>query len=229
MTLQREHIDYKGPCIYVIINMVKEMFYIGKTKNYKQRACTHLSELKSNTHSNIRLQRLYNKNIPLLMTPFEFCSEDVLDDREMFWISFFKTNNKQHGYNFSAGGIDLKHLNKWARQRQGLSNKGKPSPFKGVKLSPERVEKMKGVGKNIAKPYSEKHLQNIRDFHKKRKGQPRKRTTISITSTITGYTETFVNLVLAAKFLGIKGNTLSTRFGKSLEINYNNYIIKKHV
>lgn len=95
--------DFNQSCIYAIwIDGRHDKCYIGKTVNYSIRAKRHVTDFKASRHGNKHLQRLYNKHESLNMSPIEICDKQSLSNREVFWVSFFKS--KQCGYNMTSGG-----------------------------------------------------------------------------------------------------------------------------
>lgn len=48
--------------VYEIVNTTKGRRYIGSTKNFNKRFNDHKNKLKQNKHSNVHLQRAYNKD-----------------------------------------------------------------------------------------------------------------------------------------------------------------------
>lgn len=55
--------DYSGSGIYAIINIEDRRAYIGMTRNIKQRASAHLTQLRNNNHSNYKLQNDSGKEL----------------------------------------------------------------------------------------------------------------------------------------------------------------------
>lgn len=137
--------------IYMITCNVNGKSYIGQSKDVNHRRKQHLSDLKYNKHFNQYLQRAYNKykEYNFSWTVLEYCDEDKLDDREMYWIAYYDTCN--NGFNANEGGggnrgfIRLEESNKktsdslkknWAnseKRRQELSRKmlGENNPMYG--------------------------------------------------------------------------------------------------
>jgi group I intron endonuclease len=50
----------KVPCIYRILSLATNKFYIGSTNNFRKRVQQHRSHLNKKTHPNIHLQVLAN-------------------------------------------------------------------------------------------------------------------------------------------------------------------------
>ena len=48
-------------CVYKILNLKNGKYYIGSTKKYNVRVKQHINRLNKNNHTNIKLQRAWNK------------------------------------------------------------------------------------------------------------------------------------------------------------------------
>ena len=94
--------EFKYNCgIYMIINLINGMKYVGSSNDINRRFNCHSSCLKRNKHYNKRLQRTWNKYGD---TNFEFrlleeCIEEVLEQREIVWIKQYNTMDNRFGYN----------------------------------------------------------------------------------------------------------------------------------
>lgn len=92
--------------IYCIENMISNKKYIGQSKNINDRWKKHISELNRNCHDNDYLQKSWNKygfnNFRFYV--LEYCDKSILDDREVYYIDFYDTLNRDLGYNLKSGG-----------------------------------------------------------------------------------------------------------------------------
>lgn len=137
--------------IYKIVCMPNNKVYIGQTNNIKRRLYEHKSTLRHNKHHNEYLQRAFNKYGENSFT-FEFieeCNLTNVDDRERYWIKFYKSNDKNYGFNSDSGGHNNKTLSNEHKMKisakvkgennpmYGVSRKGSNNPFYGKKLSEE--------------------------------------------------------------------------------------------
>jgi len=90
--------------IYKIENLVNHKLYIGQSDDLYRREQAHFNELKGNRHYNRHLQASYNKygadNFKFEIV--EECNINLLDEREIYWISYF--NSFKCGYNQNLGG-----------------------------------------------------------------------------------------------------------------------------
>lgn len=100
--------------IYMIKNLINEKVYIGKSINVPCRLNQHKRELRRNVHHNKYLQRSWNKygENNFVFTEIEVCDESILNQKEMYYISKYKSNISDYGFNLTIGGdgsLGLKH------------------------------------------------------------------------------------------------------------------------
>lgn len=103
--------------IYKIVNTITGKCYVGSAKDFEKRWTRHFNDLKSGTHSSIKLQRSYNKYgesvfIPQIIEELEYTKSAIIA-REDYWIS--KLDSKVNGYNIadaSFGDTLSTHPNK---------------------------------------------------------------------------------------------------------------------
>lgn len=151
---------YKRIGIYGIKNTSNNKIYIGKTSmNFGDRWDSHRSLLRNNKHENPYLQRAWNK---YGSDSFEFiiveeCQVNELDDKERYWIKYYKDLNLS--YNILDGGDGFnnlgKHLSEETKRKIGEKNringlgrkasaetrKKMSESHKGYKPTPEAIAK----------------------------------------------------------------------------------------
>lgn len=98
--------------IYKIENIINDKVYIGQSTNIYKRFYTHRykayceKETKTyNLHFYAAIRK-YGKN-SFKLSIIEECSKSDLDRREMYWIKYYKSNQKEFGYNLSDGGKNI--------------------------------------------------------------------------------------------------------------------------
>ena len=151
---------YKRIGIYGIKNLVNNKIYIGKTgMNFGDRWDSHKSLLRNNKHDNQYLQNAWNKygaeSFDFIIV--EECSIEELDDREKYWIKYYK--DQKLSYNILDGGDGFNnlgtHLSEETKRKIGEKNringlgrkaseetrKKMSESHKGYKPTPEAIAK----------------------------------------------------------------------------------------
>ena len=129
------------PGIYAITNTANNKKYVGSAKKSRDRLVRHLSQLRSGTHCNKRLQHAWSKYTE---STFSFSVVELVDDpinlisREQFWIDYFGSANRNTGYNIcpTAGSHLGRKSTLSSRKKMSLARLGiKRSPEIGLKIS----------------------------------------------------------------------------------------------
>lgn len=146
--------------------------YIGSSQDMRARCDKHRRQLRAGKHHNIHLQRAWNAygESAFEFSVLEFVMPWALLDREQHWIDELKPFQK-NGFNMStvAGSPMLGRthsaetkakIGAWGKGRTAV-NKGKPSPRRGQKQSPEAVEKMAASkrGKSLSTEQRAKYIE----------------------------------------------------------------------
>lgn len=107
MKINKENCNCPG--IYVIKNLINGKVYVGKSKNCYKRLHQHLSDIKienRNYNENPHLLNAFKKygsdNFDYyIIERFEICDniEDILAERELYWMKELDSLNKEKGYN----------------------------------------------------------------------------------------------------------------------------------
>jgi len=135
----------KNSGIYIITNILNNKKYIGFTSNFENRRNAHKSNLLSNNHPNTHLQRAYDKygKENFIFEIFEECSEEILPEREDYWMKLFDLTNDKYGYNIRPTDINNrpKHSQE-TKDKISFLLKGEKSAWYGKKHSKETRLKM---------------------------------------------------------------------------------------
>lgn len=111
--------------IYSIENKTNHKKYIGQSVNIKNRWCHHKADLKNGEHDNDYLQKSWNKygdqNFEFKI--LEECSENMLNDRERYYIDLYNTMNRDYGYNLKSGGQDKNYATEDVKNKISKGNK----------------------------------------------------------------------------------------------------------
>jgi group I intron endonuclease len=92
--------------IYCFENLVNGKKYIGQAVNLERRLREHEYYLEKGRDKCAALQRAVTKYGRENFTVYilEYCEADILNEREIYYVSEFNTNNRCYGYNIASGG-----------------------------------------------------------------------------------------------------------------------------
>ena len=157
--------------------MVNGKVYIGQSKNVNKRKNKHFTLLRHNKHKNKHLQsawnKYYEKNFVFeIIESFESYDPDIINEREIFWIKYYNSFNKDFGYNNTSGGDGIKNYKHTeeakkkiseASKKQKLSKEHKEALLKSItgrKKSEEELKKLSNAAKG--RKISEWHKEQLR-------------------------------------------------------------------
>ena len=132
--------------IYILTRMgkpredgtVRKCVYVGQAQNMLQRLGQHLFSFKE-VDISLRHRGLYysHSNPYGWKIQTEYCSKEMLNEREKYWIDYYKTQEDWEVYNVTSGGQDEGHTDIRERKaskgyRDGLEQ-GYKNAIKDVK------------------------------------------------------------------------------------------------
>jgi group I intron endonuclease len=136
--------------IYKIECLENGKVYIGQTKNPNKRKNEHFNDLRNNRHHSILLQRAYNKygEEKFKHTIIEECDINSVDEREIFWINYYNSNNKNNGFNLDGGGNSNKTISDYTREiRRKIAKKNyNPKILNSEEAIKKKSKKLSGKG-----------------------------------------------------------------------------------
>jgi group I intron endonuclease len=123
--------------VYKTINLINNKIYIGKEK-YSSN--TYLGSGKI-----LKLAiKKYGKD-SFKKEILETCSDDIIDDREKYWINFYKSTNHTIGYNITIGGTGGDTFSNLSDiEKEKMIEKVRKSSL-GRKHKPETIKLLKQV------------------------------------------------------------------------------------
>lgn len=155
--------------IYCIENKINNKKYIGQSIHIHRRWSEHKYDLNANMHANDYLQKAWNKygQDNFEFTIVEFCDVCQLDKREQYYISFYNTIDRNHGYNLIMEDGVNRIIDDSTREklRQAYKKRkifpdisGENNPMYGKRHSEETKEKIRQarIGKSPSDDTREK-------------------------------------------------------------------------
>lgn len=146
--------------IYRIVNKINNKCYVGQSIDINNRIKSHFYYLSRNWYGNYKLQNAWNKygEDNFYWEVIEECLEENLDEREIYWISFYNSFN--NGYNQTQGGQGTRgyiwsseskakmseSIKQWWKNnhyRLHPDNKGSNNPFYGCKHTEDSKRKIR--------------------------------------------------------------------------------------
>jgi group I intron endonuclease len=122
--------------VYTLFNTQNGKFYVGKANDCHGRWLRHLGSARRGSLQAIHCAiRKYGKSVFEWTVIQEFTQESDAFAAEMYWIDFFRSNEKEFGYNLTRGGAGGYSVGADIREKISRAKKGK-------KHTPESIAKM---------------------------------------------------------------------------------------
>jgi group I intron endonuclease len=142
--------------IYCIESKKDSKKYIGQAFNIYDRWMYHKNSLRKNAHHSVHLQRAWNKygeeNFSFWIVERCDTDENILLEREFFWMKEYKTLEKEFGYNEREAGSRGRHSAE-TKEKMSKAAMGKPGTNLGKKFSEEHCKKMSLAQKGVKKKF----------------------------------------------------------------------------
>lgn len=161
--------------IYQIRNTADGKRYIGRTINLNKRKRDHFWALENNRHNNNHMQRAYNKNPNAFVFEIvEECETEKLNEREVYWISYYNTMDDRYGYNQCEGGKTTNgyHFTDEAKKKISEKNKGRKCSREVVEQRKKTLKEHLANDPEFAKKYHEKLAENLAKIPNWKKSHP---------------------------------------------------------
>jgi len=132
--------------IYKIENNINGKVYIGQSKQIEKR---WISELNGDCNEHLKYSFKKYGKCNFSFSIIEECDKNFLSEKEIFYISQFKSHIREFGYNKTMGG-DYVYPNEETRLKMSISaSKRKASEETKKKLSIIRTGKVKANSKTV--------------------------------------------------------------------------------
>ena len=124
--------------------------YIGQSRNLKGRYKLYKSEhcvKQAKLYASFKKYGFEKHSFVIL----EFCSLELLNEKEKYYISLYDTFNSKHGMNLTSGGDSKRTISEETKVKISKGNKGRKRPdlsamnkerCTGVPLSKDRANKL---------------------------------------------------------------------------------------
>lgn len=119
--------------IYKISNKSNDKVYIGQSRDVERRFREHKRGLNRGDYYNDHLQSSwddYGSNAFSFEIVKE-CEPEYLDELEKFYIAFYNSMNRDHGYNLESGGNAKKTDSPETRAKKSKAMMGENNPMYG--------------------------------------------------------------------------------------------------
>src|SRR5579864_2453635 len=150
--------------IYVWENLVTGKLYVGLSSNIYLRFNVHISRLRRGIHWNKHLQASWNKygEKYFIFRILEVVEQNILVEREQYWIDFYKSYDKKYGYNLNpiANRTTGYHHTPEARRKISEANLKKDYSW----VTKEQKERLGNLRKGTK--LTEEHKKKISDANK---------------------------------------------------------------
>lgn len=207
--------------IYLWINVKNNKKYVGQSSNLRNRYLSFLRFDQCYAGSRINnARKKYNNERYWKYEVLEYCTEQELDEREMYYINLYNSIN--NGYNLSNGGKTNRGF-KWSEEqkdkKRGKNHPlyGKPAYNKGIPMTKEQ----KHLISKRQKEYYETHDGFFKGKHhndetKKKLSRSKKKTPI-IQYTLDGkYVNEFESICEASRITNIDKGSISSCVGRKI-------------
>lgn len=123
--------------IYLISDSFSQKVYVGASINLEERLAVHKRRLEQGSHPNKRMQEAFKPEHFSFAILEEVDSEDLIKEREGFYIELFKSYDEELGFNLTA-------YSGYSARR----NRTQSDPLATLELYKEQVELLKMVVTN---------------------------------------------------------------------------------
>ncbi len=155
--------------IYKVTNLINGKIYIGQTTtSLEQRKKEHeyrASREDRQTYFYNALNLYGNQNFKWEIIEYDIDFNE-LNNREEYWISYYKSNIKEFGYNMTKGGDNADNLNRWREENPELvpleARKGWAKMKQILSENPEKEQTRKEKAKIGVQKYAKEHIKEIK-------------------------------------------------------------------
>lgn len=220
-----EDFKQKYGIIYKIQNKINGKIYIGQTiKKYgfDQRYSYDLYKNTKNIHLKSSIEKYGIENFEIIKEFDIAYTKEELDEKEKYWISFYKTTNPNYGYNYQDGGSNGiptqeirekmsknnpkymlgKHHSIETRRKMSETAKKRGAP--NIPFASREKARMKLIGRKLTAETKNKIKLSRKYINQNGENNPNAKSVRCITTN-----KIFSTTKMACKFYNIKSNFIS--------------------
>jgi group I intron endonuclease len=139
-----------NPVIYKTTNLINGKIYVGQDRYNKVGYLGSGTLLRSSINKHGKEN--FKKEI------LEFCSLDELNDKEIYWVTFYDSMNPKVGYNLTSGGKQNSIFSESSKNKMSISAKNKPP----VSINTRHKQSISAKGKTFS-------IETVNKIQKKKK------------------------------------------------------------
>lgn len=142
--------------IYAIINTVNNKRYIGKSSKIEHRLWSHFNAMSKDNPPKKAVNRhltqawkKYGKDAftTEILETFEQVDEALMSDRELYWMDFYKTCDREYGYNLRRDSSTRMIVHDETKELIRANNTGENNPNYGNRWNDEQKRHMSELAK----------------------------------------------------------------------------------
>lgn len=149
--------------IYKFLNKSNGKVYIGQSKDIYKRLASHIYRINYKKlfylHNSIKKYGIENFVINII----ELISLEKLDEREQYWIDYYKSYNRERGYNLAPKAASMRGFKMPEESKLVMAEKRRKYFFNNPESKIGLGERLKN-GRTFE--VEKKRLNSIRQFHK---------------------------------------------------------------
>lgn len=150
MKVKREDLNKCG--IYCIRNLANNKVYIGKSRNIYNRIAAHINELRRKSkNENRHLINAWFKygedNFDYYVLEYLNLDENLLRDRELYWMQKYNSTDRKHGYNLRMDSSTNMIVHQETKDKLSKTIIGENNPNYNHKWSEEKKKYMSNLKK----------------------------------------------------------------------------------
>lgn len=169
--MARQKLFWSNIGVYCVRNTKNNKRYVGSSRNLLRRRNGHFQKLKKNISDHTPLQEDYNiyGKEYFIFEVIEYCEKENLIEKEQSWMDFYKSYEREFGYNSSITADRVTHTEETRKKMRECKRveKGVRTNWSGRKHSEETLKKMSKSQKKNTNRLGKEHSEESKKKMKK--------------------------------------------------------------